>query len=307
MALGHHESVIPWVERYRKQLEPEPTPQQRITSSGWRDALGDRARTGDWGQWFSNHMSESPWQEVVAKWVPRLAPGMAAAGLHGVIRTGHAVCALAVRDSEPRRDELAQALAYWAAEYMALAGRFTDPGDLAPGKALLEVEALPDNQRKSRGLIATQLGELAGFEAFAKVINLVDPSAGSPDFMSDLVSTFAGTFSNTTANSFDFLHAVTGSAAVVELLPYVPGPKQDAVRAYAWQSTAAIYARYSRPGLSATLRAKPKVDDFDRLAALAVDRGDAHTIKLAAACRREWLRNPDPRLLTAAARRVRTD
>jgi len=303
VALGHHDAVLPWIERYRKQLEPRLNPHRRITSSGWRDALGDRARIGDWEEWFTNHLKESLWPDVLARWIPRLAPGMAAAGLHGVIRVGHAVCSLAAQDNELRRDELARALAYWAAEYMSLPGRQGDHGELAPSEALLQVQALPDENRRSRGLIATQLGELA---AFANVINLVDPSAGSPSNMSDLISTFAGTFANTTANSFDFLHAVTGSAAVAELLPYVAADDRDLVRAYTWQATAAIFARYSRPGLSATLEAEPEGSkDFKHLAKLAVDRGDAHTIKLAAACRREWLRNPDPRLLAAATRRVR--
>ena len=306
VALGHHDAVIPWVEHYRSRLEPRIESNQRITKANWQEALGDKSRIRDWDEWFGTQLSDSPWPAVVAVWIPRLAPGMAAAGLHGVIRVGHAACSLTAQDNALRRDELARALGYWAAEYMPLKGRYSGAGELAPSEALLEVRALPDEDRKSRGLIATQLRELAGFDAFAKVINLVDPSAGSPSFMSDLTSTFAGTFTNTRSSSFDFLHAVTGSAAVAELLPHVAEERRGVVQAYTWQATAAIFARYSRPGLSAVVDAEPKKPaDFEQLATLAVNSHDAHTIKLTAACKREWLRNPDPRLLAAATKRAR--
>ena len=63
---------------------------------------------------IANELAESSWQEVVGAWGPRLAPGIAAAGLHGVIRVGHAVCSLRAKENALRIDELARALSYWA-------------------------------------------------------------------------------------------------------------------------------------------------------------------------------------------------
>ncbi|MCR9245300.1 MAG: questin oxidase family protein [bacterium] len=303
VSLGRHDAVIDWVKRYRARLEDPLKPRARIAAPKWREALGDRSRGGDWEQWFQNELAESPWREVVARWVPRLAPGMAAAGLHGVIRAGHAVCSIAVVENPLRRAELARALAYWATEYLELPGRYSRPGKLAPASALAHVPRLPDDQRLGRGLISTELRDLIGFEAFPAVIDLVDPSAGSPTFLSDLIATFAGTFTNTTVKSFDFLHAVTGAAAVAELTPYVAPADQAGVKACIWQVNGALFARYSRPGLDAAVEPRESAD-FERLAKLAVASGDEHTIKLTAACRREWQRNQDHRLLTATAKRV---
>ena len=304
ISIGHQDAVIGWVGSYLRRLEERPKASARIEAAQWEEALGKRSRSGDWHVLFSSELAESPWQKVVGRWVPRLAPGTAAAGLHSVIRVGHAVGSLTIKENALRLDELARALAYWAAEFMPLPGEFTEAGKLAPSAAVGQIEALPDEFRQSGGLITTQLGELVGFEPFTKAIDLVDPASGSPDFMAELVATFAGTLFNTTSNSFDFLHAVTGAAAVAEFLPHVEKEHRDVVKAYTWQATAGIFARYSQPGLVAKVDLNATKFDAERMAKLAVESGDEHTIKLTAACQREWLRNPDPRLLAAAMERI---
>src|SRR5262249_12503432 len=79
---------------------------QRIGRTEWATALGQPRRVGDWFELFGNELSEEPWRAVLERWVPRLAPGIVAAALHGVIRTGHAVRAIAFEDTPPRRREL---------------------------------------------------------------------------------------------------------------------------------------------------------------------------------------------------------
>ena len=305
VSLGHHDMVLGWVDSYRGRLEVRAIAQGRIVDARWQEALGKRARLGDWHEYFAEQLAEAHWKEVVGHWVPRLAPGMVAAGLHSVIRVGHAACSLTVKENAIRLDELSQALAYWAAEYTALPGEYSSAGKLAPSVALGKVERLPSELRKSRGLIASQMKELVPFAPFAEVIHLVDPSSGTPNFIADLVATFAGIFTNTTSSSFDFLHAVTGASAIAELLPYVKDEEKDAVLAYTWQVTAGIYARYSRGSLAATVETTPQDETFAQLAHHAVASGDEHTIKLTAACAREWVRNPDPRLIAAASKRIK--
>jgi hypothetical protein len=304
VALGRHDVVVGWVESYRGRLELSTALRERITEANWREALGASSRNGDWDQWFTNELAESPWREVLALWIPRLAPGIVAAGLHGVIRVGHAVCSLGVKETPLRIDELARALGYWAAEYMLLPGKHLGTGTLAPSSALAEIETLPRNKRNRNGLISTQMKALEGFEPFIDVIDLVDPSAGSPNFMADLVGTFAGIFINTNSSSFQFLHGVTGAAAVAEILPYIKAEQHGLVLAHAWQATAGIFARYGQEGLVADFRAGSNESSMDEVITRAVASGDPHTIKLVTACHREWKKNPDPRLLTAAAKRV---
>lgn len=325
ISLGRSDAVVGWVGNYRRRLEKRSAPGEPIGPSEWRVALGDGSRSRDWDEWFSNQLAESPWREVVALWIPRLAPGIAAAGLHGVIRAGHAVRSLSIKETELRRDELARALGYWATEYLELsvssgsskAGsgdvlseekrtvETADAGSLAPSSALEQVELLPKELRRRGGLITSELKQLIGFEPFEQVIGMVDPTAGSPDFMSDLLATFAGTYVNTRSSSFEFLHAVTGAEAVGQLLPHLKEEDRAGVLSYAWQVTAGVFARYAKPGLNADVEIGSSEQSIEELAELAVSSGDEHTIKLVSACAREWRRNENPRLLAAAARRVR--
>ncbi len=305
ISLGREDAVIGWVARYRRRLEARPAPSMRIESHAWRDALGDNSRSRDWDDYFANELAEAPWQDVVGVWVPRLAPGIAAAGLHGVIRVGHAVCSIRARDNDLRRDELARALSYWASEYLRLPGEYSKAGGLAPSRALKEVELLPNEKRSSRGLITTELKNLRSSDSFADAIDLVDSEADSTEFMQDLLTTFAGIYINTSSNSFEFLHAVTGTAAIVELLPHVAVEDRAAVQAYTWQVTAGVFARYAERGLIAEVQPRSNEVDMKRVARLAVASRDEHTIKLVAACLRRARTNSDPRLLWAAAERAR--
>ena len=108
--LGADGRVHRWLDGYAGELDDLPTGRP---IEDWRAALGDSRRLGDWLATLA--ADDRPWQDLLALWWPRLAPGMAAAATHGVIRTGHAVRALRQRETAPRRAELAQALGYWAA------------------------------------------------------------------------------------------------------------------------------------------------------------------------------------------------
>lgn len=304
VSLGRSDAVIPWVERYRRRLAPRASTQQKIDQVDWREALGKRSRLADWEARFTEELAEDSWETVLGRWVPRLAPGMAAAGLHCVIRLGHATCSLTAKQSALRLDELARALAYWAAEFLALPGEHKKNGVLAPSQAVVKVRRLPRSARRSRGLITTELKDLVGFEAFLTAIDLVGPTAGSPSFLADLQGTVAGLLLNTNSNSFEFLHAVTGTEAVAELLPHVSDSARGPVKMYLWQAIAGIIARYSPPALSAEWPSQPEAVAQARLVKHAVLSGDEHTIKLTAACLRAAQRNSDPRHHACAAQRL---
>ncbi|MGH3771525.1 MAG: hypothetical protein ACRDRW_09040 [Pseudonocardiaceae bacterium] len=68
---------------------------------------------------FERELAGEPWADVLARWWPRLLPGMSGALTHGMIRTAHAVRAIALASDDDRlqRDKLAHGLGYWAARY----------------------------------------------------------------------------------------------------------------------------------------------------------------------------------------------
>src|SRR5882757_6946375 len=70
-AMGRRDSVLRWVENYRKHLNPRIAETERITRENWREALGHFKRAGDWSAFFANELKERPWTEVVEEWVER--------------------------------------------------------------------------------------------------------------------------------------------------------------------------------------------------------------------------------------------
>jgi hypothetical protein len=98
--LGRPDYVQPWLDRYIRRLEEPPRAADRVTDRTWRDVLGARRRVADWELYLRDQLADQPWQQVLARWWPRLVPGLAANATHGIIRTSHAAAGLA----PPHRD-----------------------------------------------------------------------------------------------------------------------------------------------------------------------------------------------------------
>jgi len=194
--LGRADAVEPWLDGYLKRLDGPPRPADRITDATWRDALGQLNRVADWEVYLRAELAQEPWRDVLARWWPRLLPGVAAAATHGVIRTSHAARSLAAAgeagDAE-RRDELARGLAYWAASYLELPGASPTGGQLDLPAAL---DGLPSAGTASeRGLITeelkTKLPAMTGFgDAVAALRSPADPAAD----LRELAATFTRVF-----------------------------------------------------------------------------------------------------------------
>ena len=303
ITLGRNDAVMPWVERYRRNLQDPPEARHSISSENWREALGNISRVGDWIALFNREMKEASWRAVLGQWLPRLAPGLVAAAAHGLIRTGHAARSLAERETEARRQELAQGMAYWAARYQLLpsARMGKKSAGLKPSQAIKQVETLPVEQRGGRGLISDSLRRLDEFPPFANAADMVD-SAGDPSrFISDLTETFAAVYL-ANAQQFGgviaFIHAVTGPSAIRLLLPYVNSEETSNLLRYGWQAAAGLYAAFGRvPAASLNEGLEQSKEDLiDR----AVATGDEHAIKFTEACLREHALNPKPVYLMAA-------
>jgi len=302
-ALGRPEAVPAFLASHRATLLPRPAAAAPIAPDAWRGALARTARYGDWSALFAREMQEEPWRVVLDRWLDRLAPGLCAAAAHGVIRVGHAVRSLAQAETPPRRQELADALASWAAEYQELPTRF-DPGveGIDPVRAITLVPTVPPEQRHYRGTIVAALEDLNEFEPFARAIGLLDVDGDLQRLLADLSETFARLY---LANAVDplttivFVHGVTSVAALGNLVPHVSEPTARRAARYAWQTGCGLYAAFGhRPPVSGAVA--PPAEDEETLVDRAVATGDEHAIKFTEACLSRHAVRPSPVYLAAA-------
>ena len=307
-AMGRADAVMPWFEGYRYSLAPRHTRVARLTNDNWRSALGDLRRTEDWFEFFRNEFEEHPWQSVLDDWAARLAPGLMAAATHGVIRTGHATRTLALEDTPGRRRELADGLAYWAADYLPLPAVRHTGARAKPSGAIARVQMIPPEIRRGNfGAFTDALAQLDSFPPFNATLDAVDTAGDPSAFLSDLTATFARVFlanAHDTYTTIAFVHAVTGPSALRPILPFLGDRTARAALAYAWQSAAAMYATF---GTHADLSHpdEVKVGNQDELIERAIECGDEHAIKFTEVCLREHALKPDPALLAAAGHAIR--
>jgi hypothetical protein len=301
VALGRADRVVAWVEGYKKRFASAyPAPRQEITRKNWREALGDGSRVADWAGFFNRELKEAGWPKVLEQWSAALAPGLAAAAAHGVIRTAHAARSLSVRETDLRRRELAEGLAYWAAYYQPLPEAANARKQrLRPAEAIGQIPRLPDEGRL-RGSIMIGLRSLDAFPPFADVANLVEVTGRPDQFLSEITRAFAAAYlKNVHArNAIALIHAVTGTTALRSLLPHLPTEGAARLLHYGWQMAAALYSVFGTGSTNKLTESKeiPRDDLIDR----AVASGDEHAIKFTEACLREHALNPGPVYLEAA-------
>src|SRR3954468_3777511 len=299
VALGRPESAVPFAARYGRRLDAHPSERQRLSEAELRGAFGDPGRVGDLIAFFAREIEERGSKETIRRFVPRLLPGLCAAGFHGLIRTGHAARSLQRSQTAIRGDELAEGLGYWAARYRELPGQGTVSANALPAdKALSRVRPVPP-ERRPRGSIAAAFAALDADPSFAPTMGLLDV-ADPGRALSDAPSLFARVFPAPASRGsvIAFIHTVTGPAAVRLLLPYLPATEAPRAVRYAWQAAAGIFAAFA--GSLPAAATAPSTETGDRLTDRAIATGDEHAIKLTEACLREHAIRPDPAYLLAA-------
>ncbi|MGE3498620.1 MAG: questin oxidase family protein [Candidatus Binatia bacterium] len=254
-ALGRPSSVLPWLEGYRARMLPRPARHQQIRADQWRAALADEQRFADWSAFFSEELRDNPWRAVVRRWTARLAPGVSAAATHGVIRVGHAVRALAAGTSPMRLASLADGLAYWAATYQELPVReVAGAPTWRPRDAITRVALVPPERRRFAGTIGSSLEALADWPDCATAIGLLDVSGDLAALTSELAEVFARVY---LANARDalsaivFIHAVTSTAAVSHIRPYLDVAGARALVRFVWQAGCGLFAAFGSAGPAA--------------------------------------------------------
>jgi hypothetical protein len=311
-ALDRPDAVLPWLERYRAGCLPRAPRRERIDPARWRDALARTEREEDWALFFAEELREAPWTDVLRRWAPRLAPGLAGAATHGVIRAGHAVRSLDRGASPERVRELADALALFAASYQELpggravrdaldaaeedrAGKGAAAG-LAAADALASVERVPLEARRFRGTIVSSLEALDEFPPFARAIHLLAVDGDLSARLSDLTDAFARVFLANARNALGaivFAHAVTSVAALRSLAPHLDDRSARRALRFAWEAGAALYAAFGERAAPVSEPARD-AEAPTALAARAVEHGDEHAIKFTEACLREDALRPSP-------------
>jgi hypothetical protein len=299
---GHAADVGGWVERYARRLDDLPGPGSRITSATWSEALG--GRVGDWIPYFADQLADQPWRAVLATWWPRLLPGIAAGATHGVIRTGHAVRALLGGDEHPAAiAELAHALGFWAARFVAVPGALP-AGSLDAAPALEQLPRLAEQQGPIRDRLG-RLGELAGWKTSVAALAGAQTAQQAESRLGELAD--AATLRYLThgyASPILLVHTATAPNAVRHVLPALPEAMWPASLAAAWAASAAITAAYGpargQPGQPAVEEAEagPVTELIER----AVAHGDEHVIKFSDTAAETYARTGDPRALAAARR-----
>ncbi|MEU6019955.1 questin oxidase family protein [Micromonospora sp. NPDC047134] len=285
---GHGEALHRWLDGYADRLEDRPRGIAPIAADEWRDPLGDPVRTGDWLDYFDRELADEPWRQVLARWWPRLLPGIAAGATHGVIRVGHAVRALLEQETAPRVAELGQGLAYWAARWQPLAPPGAGPYRATdPRTALDAVPRVPDQRFGIRSRLA-QLADLPGWPAAAGAVPYLEEPVGQTTDEDDVPARLAGIVhaavvrhgTHGYAEPVMLVHAATAPNAVLRTLPALPGTLWAASLAAAWAATAAVTAAYAPATGHPAPPAAPDVGPAEVMRR-AVDSAGAHAIKFA--------------------------
>ncbi|MGE0625604.1 MAG: questin oxidase family protein [Pseudomonadales bacterium] len=302
-ALGRSDEVTGWLDHYLTEARPARASAAALDPENWQAWLGDVRLESAWRTLFELELGKEDWREVLSRWLPRLAPGFAAAAAHGPIRTAHAVRSLARRSSPVRIRELAGGLALWAASHQRLPG---DPpagrGVLAAAEALSRVPLVAESRRRNSGSITDALTVLAEENGFPRAVAALDTASHWEALSLEIAEAIAGLFVeqvDTPLEAIVFTHAITGMGAARRLGALVEASTARSLVLHAWQTGCALYAAYGRPlrrrEAAGVLLPHDVVD-------AAVAHGDEHVIKLAEVCVELEALTGNPVFLAAAER-----
>jgi len=308
ITMGRSYAVDIWVQGYLSRLEPMPGPEQSITRDNWGSALGDMARISDWVSFFRRELRQASWPVVLRDWLPRLAPGLAGAAGHGLLRTAHAIRNITIEESDLLMDELAAGLGYWAARFLKLPGIIgsESAGNLTPAEALSSIMWQHKRRPPRFTNISVGLEGLSGFSPFAGVINLVTIPDEPLELISQITEVMARVFlsnSHDPAKVVPFIQALVVPGALRHIVPYVERETAPTLLRYGWQFAGAMYAIYGRANPVETC--EQPGEDQDQLVNRAIATGSEFAILFVAACLEEYDQNPQPAYLAAAREAVK--
>jgi hypothetical protein len=267
----------------------------------WPDALGKADHFPEWLALFEREIADRPVAAVVGEWVPRLLPGSVGAATHGLIRTAHGLRALGETNTPPRRLEVANGLAYWAASYAELPGPPLLIGHEGVSAALADLPYFPEDAPQPM-LISDRVAAVAMIaDEFEQGVASLGWTGGAVDMLDQLATGGSAAYLRNAdaGGTIGLLHAVTSPLSCEMVLPWLAEEDRDAALGYVWQAVAALHVAYDIDRITQVAAdAPPSSDDLvDR----ALASGDEHAIKLTEAALRSFARSGDAVLLLAAA------
>jgi hypothetical protein len=264
--------------------EPAPQPGAAIDAANWRERLGEEDAYADYLGFFQREVARLNGRAALRAYLPTLAPGLAAAAFHPMIRTAFGV--IAEDDGE-----IALGLAYWASRYLAFPQAQSEEAAVDPWLLPIEdPQVLLEQLRQQNDLefqpdpddlIDQELAMAAGHPRFPGIVNALkidDLTLGRLRQAAALLYLASGDFNS--------LHGVTGLHAARVLSDYT-----DDRRAFAgsvWQALLALYLSLNRPELPSAEHVAGALavalPDWNTLLPAAVASDDDHVIKLVFAC-----------------------
>jgi hypothetical protein len=246
-------------------------------AGAWPFRKADHGAFPDLQADFRQRIARDGWEPVLRALLPELAPGLSAAAFHGLIRTAMGVVG-------KHEGEIAAGLGYWAAHWQRLGVALGAPAETAPSAdPLALLERLRNDPRfvfdprKAPRLIDDALLAAGALGGFGEVIDWLDPAQCK---LADLARA-AGALYGTTGD-FTALHTVTGTQAIVVLLPYVENPA--VLLPWLWQALAAAYIVIGRPAIpeASTIEAwrSAETPAWPDLLRSALAQEDEHSVKL---------------------------
>ena len=262
-----------WAEAYAPRLQPAPPPQDWPSGDAWAAHLGRREAWPVYRSLFTQWLQQEDAGDVLEAVLPRLIEGCAGAAFHGLIRTAYAVQAA-------HRQELADALAHWAATWLSLGapsavrghghGRAGDPA------AVLRRLPLPPMPVPGR-LITERMAVAAAWPGFGDATAQLRVDGRTLERLARGAAELYAASGN-----FTVLHMLTSAHALRVLLPVLaPEAALAAVAAY-WRAFAAAWA-----ASSARDRGTVPLLPWARIVATAIAAEDDHSAKLVDSCREQ--------------------
>lgn len=279
-------------ERYLANLEPIQPAVVKIAPGDEAAHLGSPRAFPEWVAYFDAAIAGDGIDGVLARWIDRLLPAVAAGAFHGLIRTAYAIEA-----GSPR--EVAHALAYWAAAYESLPELPPATGNLSCAEVLAAIAIDPAfaARRPPGRNIIERTAAAARMPELAAHVAATDPARLDLDAIAlTLLRAYAA------SGNFTLLHGVTGTHAFRLLSPHASDP--DAALRDLWTALAAAYAGAGAPRAEGWGLSGADSLDWPAIHGRALGREDEHDIKLAYTCWREWQHRGDDLYRRAASARL---
>ena len=266
--LGATESRLRAFEQtYSRRLQPAPPHTPWPAGDPWASRLGQRQAWPMYRDLFWHWLITENAGDVLSQALPLLMQGCGGAAFHGLTRTAYAV-------QGTRRQELADALAYWACRWLDLGATRGAAGtglSANPETVLRQLRATSSDA----DLIFQRMQAAAQETRFQSTVARLQVG---PDTLAQLAPLAATAYA--ASGNFTALHLVTSAHAVRVLLPYIEDAL-PAVQSYWTAFAAAVCASGMKVGLAPAARPWPE------LVAAALASDDEHVIKFVDSCREE--------------------